>query len=105
MSKSIFISTFDLCQPKHCKNSTEVIENLSCDLLSYDQQCAFLDILVPSVHKINHDNKYSLSPVDEVTKMIAEVNGELEEITPQYPSERNAAKIKLILNVSLKERE
>ena len=105
-SKSTSISTFDPRQPEHRKNGTEAIENLRCGLLSLDQHCAFLDFLVPSVDKINHDHKYSLPPVDEVTKMTVEVNDELEEeITLQYPSERHEAKIKLMLNVSLKERE
>ena len=103
-SKSISISTFDPRQPEHRKNSTGAIENLRCDLLSLEQHCAFLDILVPSVDKINHDHTYALPPMDEVTNMTVEVIDELEEMSLQYP-ERHKDEIKLSLNVSLKERE
>ena len=36
------------------------METLRCDLLSLNQPCAFLDILVPSLDKITHDHTYSL---------------------------------------------
>ena len=68
-SKSISISTFDPRQPEHRKNSTGAIENLRCDLLSLEQHCSFLDILVPSVDKISHDHTYALPPMDEVKNM------------------------------------
>ena len=55
-------------------------------LLSLEQHCAFLDILVPSVDKISHDHTYALPPMDEVTNMTVEVIDELEEeMSLQYP--------------------
>ena len=36
-----------------------------CDLLVLNQPCAFLDILVPSVDKIQHDHCYSRPPTTE----------------------------------------
>ena len=58
-------SCYDPCPPEYRQVSLEAVEKLHCDLLSLNQPCAFLDILVPSVDKVMHDHSYSLPPAAE----------------------------------------
>ena len=57
-SKSTSDSTFDPRQPNHRNLGCEAMGKLCCDLLSLNQPCAFLDILVPSVDEIRHDHTF-----------------------------------------------
>ncbi len=51
-NKGSLLSTFDPRQPNR-ELGSETMERLCCDLLSLNQPCAFLDILVPSPDKFN----------------------------------------------------
>lgn len=98
MSKSA--STFDPRQPDDRKLGSEALEKLRCDLLSLNQPCAFLNILVPSVEKIRHDHTYSKSPDEEVANVYAEP----DEIPSLSHSQGQYTDLKSSLNVSLEER-
>ena len=93
-------STFDPRQPDDCKLGSEALEKLHCDLLSLNQPCAFLNILVPSVEKIRHDHTYSKSLDEEVANVIAEP----DEIPSLSHSQGRYTDLKSSLNVSLEER-
>ena len=60
------LSTFDPRQPEDRKLCEGTIEELRCNLLTLNQHCAFLDILIPSVNKIAHDHTYALLPADDM---------------------------------------
>ena len=49
--------TFDPRPQEHCKLGKE---EFRCDLLVLNQSSAFLELLVPSVHKIKHDHLYTM---------------------------------------------
>ena len=107
MSKSTSVTTctFDPRQPDHWKLSSEAMEKLRCDVLSLNQPCAFLDILVPLVHKIRHDHTHSMPSRNEVENVNAEADDEPEQIVPHYPWGQYELDVKLALNVSLEEWE
>ena len=71
---------------------------MRCDLLSLNQPCAFLNILVPSVEKIRHD--HSKSPDEEVANVYAEAH----EMASISHSQGRYTDLKSSLNVSLEER-
>ena len=50
---------------------TAAVETLQCDLLSLNQPCAFLDILVAPLDKITHGHSYSLPSEDKERKMMS----------------------------------
>ena len=69
-NKSSSLVSFDPRPLEHRKLGSEVIETLRCDLLALNESSAFLDLLVPSVEKINHDHMYhSISPLDITSSM------------------------------------
>ena len=57
-NKNSSLVLFDPRLSGNQKIGNEAIEKLRCDLLSLDQSPAFLDVLVPSVDKIDHDHKF-----------------------------------------------
>ena len=77
---SLSPSCYDPRPPEHHRVSLEAVEKLRCDLLSLNQPCAFLDILVPSVDKIQHNHCYALPPAaNDSTKGIARVEFQLRQ--------------------------
>lgn len=64
-SSGKILSTFDPRQPEDRKLCAGAIEKLRCDLLQLNENCAFLDVLIPSVDKITHDHTYALPPVED----------------------------------------
>ena len=43
---------------KHRAADPNLLENLCCDLLQYEQKCAFINILLPLTESIEHDHCY-----------------------------------------------
>ena len=109
--KGSSLSTFDPRQPHQRTFDTAAVETLRCDLLSLNQPCAFLDILVPPLDKITHDHTYSLPSGEEEMEMTSELAepSELETDVLHCTTSDNlkavCAEIKSTLNVSLVERE
>lgn len=93
----------------------EAVEKLRCDLLSLNQLCAFLDILVPSVDKIQHDHCYALPPAANDSTTNNSITADDTRCTdsgsdlPSYSLDEEfsilCADVKAELNVSLSERE
>ena len=88
-SKSVCVSQFAPCQPKHRKLTTDDLERLLCDLIAPEQPCAFPDVQVPSAQKITHDYTYtklSSNEMPDVTTELADVRvepGKVMNVTVQ----------------------
>ena len=99
---------FDLRQPHQCTLDTTAVETLRCNLLSLNQPCAFLNILVPSLDKITHNHTYSAARDEEVemTSELAEPSeSDVLHCTTSDNLKAACTEIKSTLNVSLAERE
>ena len=107
--KGSSLSMFDPRQPHQRTLDTTAVETLCCDLLSLNQPCAFLDILVPSLDKITHDHTYSLLSGDKEVEMTSELaepsESDVLHCTTSDKLKAVCAKIKSTLNVSSVERE
>ena len=102
---------FDPRQPHQRTLDTTAVETLRCDLLSLNQPCAFLGILVPSLDKITHDHTYSLLSGNEDVEITSELAEPSESdvlhcaCTTSDNLKAVCAEIKSTLNVSSAERE
>ena len=94
-------STFDPQQPNDRELGSGALEKLRCDLLSLNQPCAFLHILVPSVEKVRHDHTYSKSPAKEVGSVCARPD---ELVSLPRSQDLSDSDLKSSRNVSLEER-
>ena len=55
------LNVFDPRQPEYRKADDKLLEEFRCNLLSINQPCAFLDMLIPPIKIIDHDQTYAAS--------------------------------------------
>ena len=93
--KDLPVVRFDLRPPDYCQLTSEAIENFCCDLLLLIQSSVFLDCLVPSVEKIEHDHCYLQLHVPavearQVSDEPQQLEREPESSTPEYDLDSEA---------------
>ena len=110
------LNVFDPRQPEYRKADDKLLEEFRCNLLTINQPCAFLDILIPPIKIIDHDHTYAASQHTEnvhvnnssITTTPTIIHNSEDDECPHVPKDERMALecliAKHILNVTSEER-